>query len=498
VRYILSDTTTVLATNTLYHVAITFDGTTIRLFTNGALVASGVHAGTVTHNWWEVAGVGGYFVDYPDNSPNGAGGGSINGLIDGVRISKVARYTAAFTPCNCEPVLDSNTLAIASFDNNLRMLTQLDYFLIGNHHVLSYVRRSLEDAGGTEQGPLAVQIENLSMHGGSSIGIIGQNFNQCTFEGLTFAGTNIGIDEFGNDYENYFKNIFLGTVGYIGVTAINDDAPAIWENVDVQPGLVGFRMQSGVLINPIVQAQFNTVWSYNIQGDSSFANLTCIGCSADTENETAAFYKGGLLLDNMEAATFNGGNFDGRWNGPAVEISGGSNTPSAVFTGINFSSDDGSTVIHISNSGAGLGGVNIAGSYKNHPDATTPWTDTTHDDILVQRGGRMAGTISSVTGGIANATPTVGSCGTGANVASGGTNNAFAIAVGSTNPTASCAVSFGTAAAFTNPPVCTATDVSQGFALKQSALSITGVTLTAPPGITDMHGDTINMVCIGK
>jgi len=96
----------------------------------------------------------------------------------------------------------------------------------------------------------------------------------------------------------------------------------------------------------------------------------------------------------------------------------------------------------------------------------------------------------------ANYKPTVASCGTSA--AASGTNFTPVITVGSSNPTTSCALTFNTNQAFANAPTCTFQDVTKGIAMAQSSLANTGLTLTAPSGVTDIHGDTINGTCVGN
>ena len=79
--------TTALAINTWYHVAITFDGTNIKIWLNGALDATHAYTNAfATSNGLRIG-------------QNGQGGESFSGQIDELRISKgIVRWTAAFTP----------------------------------------------------------------------------------------------------------------------------------------------------------------------------------------------------------------------------------------------------------------------------------------------------------------------------------------------------------------------------------------------------------------
>jgi hypothetical protein len=475
--YSLTDTTTTLATGTLYDVQMTYDGTTIRLFTNGVLVASSAHSGTITEPFWEVVAVGAQIADFPDGAIQTT---PINGLIDGVQISKVARHTAAFTPCNCEPTNDSNNLVIASFDQNLNMLTQLQWQDAGAQKGWSFTRRA---GGGL--GVDGVEMDGMSVEGlKGSVGIIGQDFNGVHVRHSSFLNFTNGVYEFGNDFENTFDDLYI-IGGYVDFFVGGQSGlQFLTGGINLVGGLVGLRVQdSGVAAEGVVvQEQNGMVWGYSIQGDTGTDYFACNGCGMDAELSDASWL-GGLQLDNLEVAAWTGGAVSAIGSSPVVEIDGGSQEGSAVFTGVNFGPTGSSPeIFHVANSNL-PGLVTVVGP---HLTASAPWSDSPAD-VVINNGASTTGLITSVTGGLSNVTPTVASCGSGASVASGGTSNAFVITVGSTNPTTSCAVTFGTAADFANAPVCTPLDMTQGFALKQSSLSTSGVTLTAPSSITDMH-----------
>lgn len=88
----ITSAVSLIAVNTMYHVAFTRSGTTLRLFIDGAQVQSGTQTGTPTDGG-KVLLVG----RYP--SGGGAADAWMAGNIDDLRITKgVARYTANFTP----------------------------------------------------------------------------------------------------------------------------------------------------------------------------------------------------------------------------------------------------------------------------------------------------------------------------------------------------------------------------------------------------------------
>lgn len=83
-----------LSTGSYYHIALCKSGTSLRLFVDGTQVGS-----TYTDNVTYLQGT-----NRPMIGANGSGGGneSVDGRLDGIRISRAALYTANFTPPTSE------------------------------------------------------------------------------------------------------------------------------------------------------------------------------------------------------------------------------------------------------------------------------------------------------------------------------------------------------------------------------------------------------------
>ncbi len=90
---------TVLLANTWYHVAVTYDGATTRVFVNG-FPGPAVTIGAITQGpFFRIGGIPGY--------------GFFNGDVDNVHISNIVRYSATFAPpSSVAPATDANTLAL--------------------------------------------------------------------------------------------------------------------------------------------------------------------------------------------------------------------------------------------------------------------------------------------------------------------------------------------------------------------------------------------------
>lgn len=91
------------------HVAATYDGTAFRIFINGTLEASSSTTGALSTNT-HLLSIG------ARQSASGSYDLPFNGLIDEVRVSDTARYTANFTPSPSPLATDSNTKGHWHFD----------------------------------------------------------------------------------------------------------------------------------------------------------------------------------------------------------------------------------------------------------------------------------------------------------------------------------------------------------------------------------------------
>jgi hypothetical protein len=97
--------TATVSTNTWYHVALTKNGTTGRLFVNGTLLTPAQDFGTLDATegiFSETMRLGAWY-----NTGN-----ALNGHMDEIRISDIERYTTTFTPSTSAFVNDANTVLL--------------------------------------------------------------------------------------------------------------------------------------------------------------------------------------------------------------------------------------------------------------------------------------------------------------------------------------------------------------------------------------------------
>jgi len=103
--------TSIVSVGTWNHLAISKFNGVIAMYLNGALETSGEFVETIPI-WQSYTGIGGGITSDSSNSLN------LNGKIDEVRISNIARYESDFNPRYYPFANDSSTMALYHFDNN--------------------------------------------------------------------------------------------------------------------------------------------------------------------------------------------------------------------------------------------------------------------------------------------------------------------------------------------------------------------------------------------
>lgn len=101
--------TTTISTGTWYHVAVSFDGSTVRLFVDGNLEDS-ASATQIYDASTTIVRLGA--------NASAISGGNFSGHIDELRVSNTARYTSGFTAPTSAFTNDANTLLLMHMDGS--------------------------------------------------------------------------------------------------------------------------------------------------------------------------------------------------------------------------------------------------------------------------------------------------------------------------------------------------------------------------------------------
>jgi hypothetical protein len=189
------------------HVAVTRSGTTLRLFVNGAVVATATNS--TNYSSTAVPGIGGSSATF------GAGQNLLNGYLCDLRIVKgTAVYTAAFTPPNTPLTAISNTQLLTSFTN------------AGIYDATS--KNDLETVGNAQISTTQSKFGGSSMYfDGTGDGLVGRSTQLASFgtgdftvEGWVYLTSITGADRYlfttGNGIDNSLR-LYLDSTGKVAV-----------------------------------------------------------------------------------------------------------------------------------------------------------------------------------------------------------------------------------------------------------------------------------------
>ncbi|MGD0075734.1 MAG: LamG-like jellyroll fold domain-containing protein, partial [Candidatus Binataceae bacterium] len=323
-----SGSSNTLSVNNVYHVAMSWDGSTIRIFINGTLVNSHAATGTLQQATTEDVTLGPSVYDWPDGTLLG---NAIQGSVDSVRLSNVARYTVNFTPPSSKFSADSNTLGLLNFD-------QVQGPLVGmyTNNGLAWlpVRRTNEPSGTSEIANNTATLNNVAIRdlginaGFGQNGIFATVTLNSAFDRLWINGTRNGLYLWNNCYQNAGHNVTInsagtGTLARIGLANIGQSGINEFDHLRVSGGpfpLVGY--EGSMLLNMLdVAQQSNTIYGafFKAVGDST---ITLNAPILDVE-AGGTTWLGGMVFSSIGSAVVNGGELDSTNSAPAAIVDGG-------------------------------------------------------------------------------------------------------------------------------------------------------------------------------
>lgn len=366
--YTVTSTSTIADNGTVYHLAVTYDGTNIKLWFNGTLEdtqATGGGTVTQTPNQAWTIGRNAYFMPESDNI-NVCG----TGAIDSIRVSNVARYTGNFTAPTAKFTDDANTVLLCNFDNIVKnILVECDV-ITGSYTKGWMLFRDLATL--TTAAPYSHLAEFTTLAYG---GIIAHNAWRSRFDALEIVGAR-GLLLLADCWESR-----VTALECYGVNAGDsygfgaNKAAALYVE---HPILIGFAHQmvlhyaGGTIVNPWFQTESNTLTcltSSNASEDS--AQLTVISPWCNTESggagvlrlmsfsdEPALVLEGGLL-ENTGVTT------------PSISVTNGTNL---TVLGTRFRPKAATTSIFDVYAGT----PNVALLNASKTEAAVPWGVPVH------------------------------------------------------------------------------------------------------------------------
>jgi hypothetical protein len=194
-----------LTLGSVHHVALSYDGSAVRLFLDGALAASQAANGAIAQGQFEDVTAGPRTTGFDGAAQDPA----IPGVIDSIRLSNVARYTAAFTPPTAKLATDGNALLLLNFDENAHGSTE--GIEASGSGIWLPVRRTAEPNGTPEPMLTGVTLRGFMV--GADLGVFGMNATAGRYLELGFSGSDYGVVLDGSSAGSYFEDLEVGVGG---------------------------------------------------------------------------------------------------------------------------------------------------------------------------------------------------------------------------------------------------------------------------------------------
>lgn len=366
-----SGSTTVVASTT-YKIAVTYDGSTLRLFINGTLANSVAATGNVNQpnycDW-----VLGAFQQYMFEG--GARGNTTACAVDGLRISKTARYTANYTASGAKPGWDSNTLLLHNFDNESGQFSRCSTTDGSGNAQTQWIMLRRVDQSGVSGG----LIKNLSFVDGLGFktGIWANCFNNVTMDNVKSTAK---VTIFANSINWWIKNstISVGGINERWSLGLGRSVNAvILTNCVITSGIyqvvgceaAGYEFK-GMLMQPTgnTSACFVFVGDGNVSEDSQ-VSLSDVEC--DVETAVLGVWEAPVVLAGLHSFRISGGIIESPFiASPLVKMNNcGTGTMEGVFLKVQ-----GSTQEIVNSDGTQWGFVYLNGCHRT--PGNPPWSNS--------------------------------------------------------------------------------------------------------------------------
>jgi hypothetical protein len=310
-----------LSAGQLYHIALSYDGSQIRLFCNGVLMASKSATGPIVQALTENFTVGPVLWDWPEV---GILGNSVDGTIDSIRISKVARYTSSFSAPSEKFSNDLQTYLLLNFDD------QYDAFTVGsvrggNHNGHFFLRYSPNNGAITD-----VEMSNLFFDNGTALcGPMIRKTNASRYSNVEVRGGTCGLWLQDKDYETQIDYYVYraSTVSTRFDLAVTNASGVLDLN---RPLFFGGRYQfidagdqPSVLRSGWFQTESTTITAV-LSSDAGQQTVKTIRDSAFNSESGGASLEAPIILSNVDGSVnLEANNIQATPTIPAIKIEGG-------------------------------------------------------------------------------------------------------------------------------------------------------------------------------
>jgi hypothetical protein len=302
----------------IHHVALTYDGSTLRLFIDGVLAASTAASGSWTIPPYES-------FELADQSPSTYLGMSTTtnvtpAFYDSIRISNTARYTSNFTPPTAKFTADGNTMFLENFPTNAPTGTIEGYSGInGGTNVFIPIETS---NGAADLNPLYIGNMQLSDNGIYANWMLNSTIENIQVQGAGRTCLNLHDNDFQDTVRRFFCSVVPAAKTNVGFLFLNQGGNNLYDHLqcDGQYSCIGQVSGSGHYIMPdFTDRTFAVAPLYFVQAQALLDSPE-LDVEDTATNQIAAVYSNGAYAPIV----INGGQLlSGATGNAYLAISGG-------------------------------------------------------------------------------------------------------------------------------------------------------------------------------
>lgn len=284
----------VMSPGIVNHIALAYDGATVRTFLNGKLAVAHNATGLVPMKAWDNVLIGNQSIRGLDESSVLSGGP--DGIIDSVRVSSNCRYVSPFTPPTSKHVFDATTLLLINFDHidgesvvgqNPIGSTWFDAYGIGGALFTSPTFKNLTFLG--QQSASGIRVYNAILGVYENIGAV-----NCR-NGVALSGTTYG---------SQLKRFGLNCTGY-SLAFCNQSMAVVAERLFLNDSIFPLYIDGptgGSFTDILLTPSTKTYASALLKGGQ---NVNFYAVQVDDEG-LAPNVKAGIICDTGHASIFGG------------------------------------------------------------------------------------------------------------------------------------------------------------------------------------------------
>jgi len=383
---------TTISAGSAYHIAMSYDGSNIRVFVNGVVSGTTAATGNIQQQLYEAVHIG---CDGGASNISGCSNitgnglalgtsGGFYGVLDGLRISSNARYTSGFGPPSAKfTTADAATLLACPFITQYGPFTTCVTYTGGTQkNVFLVIHRTDFCPGGAQQA----NVQGIAFtYGGEYFNPgIGVTLSQIGMFGSNGNGIQV---EWGCPFNSNYSDLWFTGVGaaqryafFVG-TGISS-----FEKISLNGGAYGFIGPSNSVVrDSYFLVDSTSVIPWLIHGVAGNTNtLSIIGVQSDSEVSDSNLVAP-LFLDNVDSGTVQGmylnNSLGPSTSFPAIVVNKTAKNLYVTFLNNIFSTNSSSTAkVHFATPTGNQfpfiqNPIQFIGNKETVNPSTVPWTD---------------------------------------------------------------------------------------------------------------------------